>query len=321
MNSEHRVVTQPYSAARTSTSKGELGMSSPPSTPRKRKRYALCAAETRKERILLSPRSMMSKKFEGLGLGKEGVSTHGFSITDVRKDDGLTDERSVHGDKGLNHIRDATGIKARDFESSEGRDYHTATNDKDGEVKKTVEKFEGVENGSEAPLPRTSQANSTTNSPSEADYSACKEQEKYPSARPRKRSPSTFPHTPTISKSIRSSSPPLSRSSSTSPTPDPIVWQDFEITGHLGLDPLDGGYGINGIGFQPTRAQAAIRVQKRKQQVARWRARELKEGRERRWQRRLGGQTSASDGVEWRGGADEGGGDGGEAKNRVVRFA
>ena len=68
--------------------------------------------------------------------------------------------------------------------------------------------------------------------------------------------------------------------------PDPFSWQDHEITGHLADDPADDGRGINGIGFQPTRAEAARRARNRRQQVAAWKSREAKEAREWRSRRR-----------------------------------
>lgn len=52
------------------------------------------------------------------------------------------------------------------------------------------------------------------------------------------------------------------------------------------LDPEDDGYGINGIGYKPTPQMAYARAQKRKQQVMEWRAREAREARQRRIERR-----------------------------------
>lgn len=67
-----------------------------------------------------------------------------------------------------------------------------------------------------------------------------------------------------------------------------LTWQDDEITGHdidfTSVD--DDGEGINGIGFKPTPAIAYARSQKRKQQVNEWRAREAREARQRRFERR-----------------------------------
>ena len=63
---------------------------------------------------------------------------------------------------------------------------------------------------------------------------------------------------------------------------NPNTWQDFEITGHLMIDPQDDGYGMNGIGFQPSRQEAAARLRKRRQQIADWRANEAKEARDKR---------------------------------------
>lgn len=66
------------------------------------------------------------------------------------------------------------------------------------------------------------------------------------------------------------------------------TWQMHEITGHLMLDSSDDGTGINGVGFRPTTAQAAMRTRKRAQQVAEWRAREAREARQVRGARRRG---------------------------------
>jgi len=70
-----------------------------------------------------------------------------------------------------------------------------------------------------------------------------------------------------------------------------LTWQDDEITGHdidtTSVD--DDGEGINGIGFKPTPAIAYARSQKRKQQVSEWRAREARDARQRRFERRRAG--------------------------------
>ncbi|OCK81482.1 hypothetical protein K432DRAFT_350951 [Lepidopterella palustris CBS 459.81] len=118
-----------------------------------------------------------------------------------------------------------------------------------------------------------------------------------------------------------SNSPPKPRShprrkSPSPPLPSSLTWQDGEITGHLAdpsTDPDDDGTGINGIGFKPTPALAYARVQRRRQQVLEWRAREAKEARQKRSERRrrgVGGSGGTSSGAE-----DAKGGE-----NRVVRF-
>lgn len=86
-----------------------------------------------------------------------------------------------------------------------------------------------------------------------------------------------------------------------------LTWQDSEITGHLAQDPEDDGYGINGIGFKPTPALAWARSQRRRQQVTEWRAREAREERRRRLEKRKG---SGSDDPNSR-----------DAGKRSVRFA
>lgn len=92
------------------------------------------------------------------------------------------------------------------------------------------------------------------------------------------------------------------------PSPKALVWQDSEITGH-DIDsstPDDDGEGINGIGFRPTPAMAYMRSKRRKQQVSEWKAREARDARQRRIERRRGasGETSRE-----------------AAARRMVRFA
>lgn len=84
------------------------------------------------------------------------------------------------------------------------------------------------------------------------------------------------------------------------PPPDPLTWQDSEITGHAPTDPLDDGYGINGIGFRPTPAVAYARAQKRTQQIQDWRNREAREARQRRSERRRGVGHGAPEGGDLR---------------------
>ncbi|KIW00845.1 uncharacterized protein PV09_07605 [Verruconis gallopava] len=112
----------------------------------------------------------------------------------------------------------------------------------------------------------------------------------------------------------RAKSPPLTPSRTTSAPfeeTNVIWWSDAEITGHLGLDPDDDGYGINGIGFKPTPAMAAARSMKRRRQMDEWRIRELREERRRRAEgRRRGGSTDPGGGTGTRG-----------VVKRTVRFA
>lgn len=70
-------------------------------------------------------------------------------------------------------------------------------------------------------------------------------------------------------------------------------------------DPDDDGYGINGIGFKPTLAMAEDRSHKRKKQMAEWKARQTREERERRAERRKGLARELEE----------------EQRKKVVRFA
>jgi len=68
--------------------------------------------------------------------------------------------------------------------------------------------------------------------------------------------------------------------------PGPSHCRDSDITGHTldGLD--DDGYGINGIGFKPTKAMEAERKMQRRRQISECKAREAAEARKRRAQKR-----------------------------------
>jgi hypothetical protein len=102
----------------------------------------------------------------------------------------------------------------------------------------------------------------------------------------------------------RSSSQPRPSKKSLSPPPSTLTWRDSEITGHLAdpsTDPDDDGTGLNGIGFKPTPAIAYARSQKRRQQLNEWKARETREARAKRHDRRrrgVGGTASREATVE-----------------------
>ncbi|GIZ38289.1 hypothetical protein CKM354_000170900 [Cercospora kikuchii] len=109
----------------------------------------------------------------------------------------------------------------------------------------------------------------------------------------------------------------------TSFDPASLTWQDSEITGHEITSPDDDGEGINGIGFRPTPAIAYARSQKRRQQVEGWKAREAKEARQKRLERRRGsgrGKAIAGGGIGLDGANDGLASDGGTTR-RTVRFA
>lgn len=79
--------------------------------------------------------------------------------------------------------------------------------------------------------------------------------------------------------------------------PSETTWQDSEITGHLwnpAQDADDDGEGINGIGFRPTAAMEWKRREGRKKQVSEWHAREAREERRRRIERRRRGSGAAT---------------------------
>ena len=105
------------------------------------------------------------------------------------------------------------------------------------------------------------------------------------------------PGPPAVSKKNAKPRSAASRSRSPSPHPSAFTWQDDEITGHL-FDPLlnpdDDGRGVNGLGFQPTPTIAYARAQKRREQLRQWKAREAKEARQRRGERRRHGILSST---------------------------
>ena len=123
---------------------------------------------------------------------------------------------------------------------------------------------------------------------------------------PRKRSASPPPpeaHSSPLR--VKYNNDELLQSSQESMTSDQVslTWQDDEITGQdidkTSPDDAD-GLGINGIGFRPTPAMAYARSQRRKQQINEWRAREAKEARQKRMERRRGGGSeSKSDPVDF----------------------
>ncbi len=105
--------------------------------------------------------------------------------------------------------------------------------------------------------------------------------------------PHTFLASPGSSEETIRSASPLPSKGNLTPDQEALTWQEDEITGHE-IDPSgdDDGEGINGIGFRPTPAIAAARQQRRKQQVSEWRAREAREARQKRIERRRGASAS-----------------------------
>ena len=76
-----------------------------------------------------------------------------------------------------------------------------------------------------------------------------------------------------------------------------LWWQDSEITGHDPADPDEDNRGVNGIGYQKSKAEAWKIQESKRKQIAEWRSRELKEARKLRSGKRsmggvLGGRVS-----------------------------
>ncbi|THY30162.1 hypothetical protein D6D00_03086 [Aureobasidium pullulans] len=92
-----------------------------------------------------------------------------------------------------------------------------------------------------------------------------------------------------------------------------MTWQEDEITGHNIDDTADDdGEGINGIGFIPTPAMVTKRSEQRRRQILEWRARESREARQRRYDKRKPSHRDSAISL------DDGGG---SFKRRMVRFA
>jgi hypothetical protein len=119
--------------------------------------------------------------------------------------------------------------------------------------------------------------------------------------KPSRAHPWNYPFDPKSRSRRRISTPPLSiragkaASEFDVPVVDPdrvaLTWHEDEITGHDPSDPDDDGEGINGIGFKPTPMQANARAERRRQQMAEYRSREMKEARAKRSERRSGGRN------------------------------
>ncbi|KAK3068217.1 hypothetical protein LTR53_014392 [Teratosphaeriaceae sp. CCFEE 6253] len=126
---------------------------------------------------------------------------------------------------------------------------------------------------------------------------------------PPTRSPAALETHP--ASTTNASDTPHSPSSDSSMTdPSALTWQDHEITGQdIDISTDDDGEGINGIGFRPTAAIAYARSQRRKQQVNEWKAREAREARQRRIERRRGAAAAHAHARE-----------GGRSGTRSVRF-
>ncbi|KAI5276999.1 hypothetical protein E4T47_00047 [Aureobasidium subglaciale] len=93
---------------------------------------------------------------------------------------------------------------------------------------------------------------------------------------------------------------------------DSMTWQEDEITGHhIDETADDDGEGINGIGFIPTPAMVTKRSEGRRRQILEWRARESREARQRRYDKRKSNQRDSAISFD----------EGASYKRRMVRFA
>lgn len=109
-----------------------------------------------------------------------------------------------------------------------------------------------------------------------------------PSKRQRRASPTASPSPQPIPRSMSPSARKLSHRSpppseiSSSPSDAELAhywWQPSEIVGHDPEDPEEDNRGVNGIGYQKTKAEQWRISEKKKRQLAEWRSREAKEAR------------------------------------------
>ncbi|CAD0082698.1 unnamed protein product [Aureobasidium vineae] len=91
-----------------------------------------------------------------------------------------------------------------------------------------------------------------------------------------------------------------------------MTWHEDEITGHnIDYTADDDGEGINGIGFIPTPQMVTKRSEWRRRQILEWRARESKEARQRRYDKRKTSHRDSAISLD----------EGASFKRRMVRFA
>lgn len=115
------------------------------------------------------------------------------------------------------------------------------------------------------------------------------------------KSPTPGKDSPVKPRSARQAgNPPRSPPLLSQPEENPLTWHDSEITGYDPTDPDDDGYGLNGVGFKPSAAIAWDREEKRRRQIADWKAREGREERSKRRERRDGADTAIGPDAECR---------------------
>ena len=208
-----------------------------------------------------SPRTAVAGRFQNLHIQSTGINL------DLReKDDGETSQkRSRLMDEDHDKLDDSNDAKTVVYDTLMPRQQDSEGPGETAETAATEE----IQERAKVEVPVTPRL-----SPEPSQYSAL--------------SPPNLSEQPPPRKAQNSAprSPP--------PT-DSLTWQDSEITGHAPTDPLDDGYGINGIGFRPTPAVAYARAQKRTQQIQDWRSREAREARQRRSERRRGLGHGASE--------------------------
>ena len=120
----------------------------------------------------------------------------------------------------------------------------------------------------------------------------------------------SHPQSPNHTKQTTNEVPPAQAELSNTDTS--LTWQESEITGHeIDAAADDDGEGINGVGFVPTAAMANQRSERRRRQILEWRARESKEARQRRYDKRKAPQRDSAIAFD----------EGGSLKRRMVRFA
>ena len=225
-----------------------------------------------------SPRTRVAYRFQGLDL--EGVAISRLDLkgsshagTTHSEDDPLWKRPKVLQDEGMEIPETPQGLEASFGSDSSGElsQKFRGTLLKNDEVGPLI--FKGLGDHARGSSPKLSRSYPSINRLADSK------------SRGRKRLSS-----PTLSGTVDAS--PLDTEDMIADTDQAaLTWHDDEITGHDPSDPEDDGEGINGIGFNPTPAEARARAERRRQQMAEYKSREMKEARAKRSERRRGGAS------------------------------
>lgn len=250
----------------------------------------------------MSPRQVVARKFQRLDLEHPGTSlSKPRQPTEQQNPDlVLATGNSPHPSKGTD-LRDLAGNYAPRSDSSESNRVKSMKHDNSSDQDAGMFQFTAGQRGSNstwsstASTLRPSPSNTTSSDTSKSSMVSS-------SPNSSESSPPTAFRSDRINATSRSP-PPLPSTSSELSSADSspeafrsqLWWQDSEITGHTPSDPDEDNYGVNGVGYQKTRSEAAAVAEKRRRQVELWRSREMKDARSRRADgRRALGRISGS---------------------------